>query len=221
MNERMKNYIEELFADAPKNRKFTELKEELLSNSNCKYDDLVEGGASPDEAFKSVISGIGDVSELISQLYSENKTNPEMIEKSRKRSAIFVSLAIGIFVLSPTALIFFAQVLNRSIAGLLIMLILLAIGVAILVYNSMTKLPETKEDETFVEEFRQWKVEKGQRKGIRAAISGILWPLIIVIYFLVSFLTGAWHLTWLMYIIGACIEGVISLIFELRKDMKI
>jgi hypothetical protein len=221
MNERIRNHIEELFSDAPKNRRFTELKEELLSNSNCKYDDLVEGGASPDEAFKSVISGIGDVSELISQLNSEKQTDTAKIEESRKRSAILVSVAIGLFVLSPTVLIFFGAVLNKSIAGLLIMLILLAIGVAILVYNSMTKLPEKQEDETFVEEFRQWKVEKGQKKGIRAAISGILWPLIVVIYFLVSFLTGAWHLTWLLYIIGACIEGVISLLFELRKDMNI
>ncbi|MBN1891981.1 MAG: hypothetical protein JW780_04305 [Clostridiales bacterium] len=138
MNERIKAHIEGLFEDAPKNRKITELKEELLSNSNCKYDDLIAGGATPDDAFKIVISGIGDVSELISQLESGVSPDAELIEKARKRSALLVSLAVGLFIISPAIYMLFSSFWRREELSALAMFTCFAAGVGLLIYNSMT-----------------------------------------------------------------------------------
>ena len=62
MNERIRTHVEGLFEGAPMTRKILDLKEELLANLNSKYDDLVAGGTSPDDAYRTVIAGIGDVS---------------------------------------------------------------------------------------------------------------------------------------------------------------
>ena len=217
MNERIRTHIEELFENAPSNKKITELKEELLSNSNSKYDDLLAGGASPDDAYKTVISGIGDVSGLIEQLKAERQTDTALIEAGRKKSALLVSVGVGILILAVAVEIFFAEILHLDGVGNFAMLVMAAFGVGILVYNAMTKVQYYKKDDTFVEEFKQRKVETSQSKGLRAALSGILWPLIFITYFLVSFITTAWHISWVIFIAGACVEGVISLLFELKK----
>lgn len=217
MNERIRTHIEELFENAPNIKKITELKEELLSNSNSKYDDLLAGGASPDVAYKTVISGMGDVAGLIEQLKSERQADSAMIEEGRKKSALLVSIGVGILIMAVAAQIFFEDILHLEGVGLFVMLLMAAVGVGVLVYNSMTKVQYNKKEDTFVEEFKQRKVETSQNKGMRAALSGILWPLIFITYFLVSFITGAWHISWIIFIAGACIEGVISLLLELKK----
>lgn len=220
MNERIRTHIEELFADAPSNKKIIELKEELLSNSNSKYDDLLASGFSPDDAYKTVISGIGDVSSLIEQLKSESRVDTVMIEEGRKKSALLVSIGVGILIIALAVEVFFEEILHKPGIGLFIMLLMAAVGVGILIYNSMTKVQYNKKDDTFVEYFKQRDIELSQSKGLRASLSGILWPLIFIAYFLVSFTTQAWYISWVIFIAGACIEGIISLLFEMKKGEK-
>ena len=49
------------------------------------------------------------------------------------------------------------------------------------------------------------------------AISGALWVLTFVVYFLASFETGAWHMTWLLFLISTAIDNIIKAIFDLRR----
>lgn len=217
MNERIRAHIEGLFENAPKSNKFTELKEELLSNCNCKYDDLVAGGTPPDDAYKQVIAGIGDVSELISQLQTGQSADAELIEKGRVRSALLVSVSVGLFILSPAVYMFISYLLHRDEFAILAMFGCIAAGVGLLIYNSMTKVRYQKTDDTMIEEFREWKVQNEQSKNFRGLISSVLWPLILITYFLISFFSGAWHITWVLFIVGVLIEGIIGIIFELRK----
>lgn len=220
MNERIMAHVEGLFQDAPKTKKITELKEEIISNCNCKYEDLVAGGSTPDEAFKTVISGIGDVSDLISQLETGISPDTHLIEKGRKKSALLVSVAVGLFILSPSC-IFVSSWLNLSNElALFLLFACVAAGVALLIYNSMTTVEYTKADETMVEEFREWKVQKSQKKTLRSNLSVVLWPLILISYFIISFKTQAWYITWVVFIAGVMIEGIISIIFDMRKDSK-
>ncbi|MDD3959168.1 MAG: permease prefix domain 1-containing protein [Oscillospiraceae bacterium] len=220
MNERINAHIEGLFQEAPKTKKIIELKEEIISNCNCKYDDLIADGSSPDEAFKSVIAGIGDVSELIAQLETGMSADAHLVEEGKKRSALMVSVSVGLFILSPMWFIFTAWIGIPEEFGLILMMIFIACGVGLLIYNSMTKVQYNKMDDTMVEEFREWKVQRDQKNGIRGYISAILWPLIAIIYFLLSFTTKAWHITWLIFVAGFMIEGIVSILFEMRKEKK-
>jgi hypothetical protein len=65
MTGKIKEYIEELLSDAPRTRRTVDLQEELLSGCLEKYADLTAGGINPEDAYNEVITGIGDVNELI------------------------------------------------------------------------------------------------------------------------------------------------------------
>lgn len=216
MKDKIKAHIASLFMDVPDSRQVNDLREELLANSLSKYDDLIDQGMQPEEAYKSVISGIGDVSGLLSQLRAQKMMDPLLIEKRRIRSAIIVSVAVLLFIVSPIAVILF----DESKLGITLFFFMIAAGVALLIFNSMTKPRYVKEEDNFVEEFREWQVENRHNKTLRSAISAILWPLIVVTYFIISFFFGQWHISWLIFIIGVCIEGVISLIFQLKMGDK-
>ncbi len=216
MNERIRAHVDSVFAGAPSTKKILDLKEEMLSNMNSKYDDLITDGFAPDDAYRTVVSGMGDISELIRQIQNESAFNSQYSTKDRKKSALLVSIAVMLFVLCPVVLILFAEVFSQAIIGLVLMFTLISISVGLLIYNYMTKPKYIKEDETIVEEFKEWKSQISEDKRIRSAISGILWPLIVIIYLTVSFLFGAWPVSWIIFLIGVCIEGVISLIFTLR-----
>ncbi len=216
MKDRIKTHIENLFADVPENRQINDLREELLANGLSKYDDLIEQGMAPEDAYRSVISGIGDMTGLLSQLRAQKMMDPILLEKRRTSSAIIVSTAVLLFIISPLAVI----LSDGSKLGMVIFFFTIAVGVALLIFNNMTKPKYIKDDESFVEAFREWQIENKQQKSLRSAISTILWPLIVIAYFVLSFGFGQWHISWLVFIIGACLEGVISLIFQLKTGDK-
>ena len=65
MRDKIKTYIEFLFAGAPQTKDTADIKEEILQNTYAYYDDLTDAGKTPEEAYTSAISHIGDVSEIL------------------------------------------------------------------------------------------------------------------------------------------------------------
>lgn len=220
MKERLINHVESIFEEAPHTKAAQELKEELLSNSLSKYDDLIEGGENPETAYKNVISGIGDVSGLIEQLNRKNEIDPQLVEKSKLRSAILVALAVMLFILSVVPIIIISEYPGLETMGLIGMLLMVSIGVALLVFNSMTKPEYLKKEETVVEDFKQWQSEKSQKKTMRAAISTLIWLITIIIYIVVSFATMKWYLTWVIFLLAAAVGAFITLIISIRSEAK-
>ncbi len=53
---------------------------------------------------------------------------------------------------------------------------------------------------------------------LRKEISSIIAIMTTVIYLLVSFITGAWHITWIIWLLYAILEEIIKLIFILKGD---
>ena len=217
MNDRIKAHVEGLFEGAPQTRKVLDLKEELLANLNSKYEDLIAGGFTPDDAFRTVIAGIGDISELFRQIQNESAFNSHYPTQDRKKSALITAIAVGLYIISPISVIFFETIVRIRNAGPIMMFVFIAVATGLLIYNSMTKPKYVKEDETIVEEFKQWKSDTSEKRKMKKAISAVLWPLIVVIYLIFSFYFGAWAYSWIIFIIGAFIEGVIKLIYEIKE----
>ena len=67
MNEQLRKHVDILFAAAPKTEKAAEIKEELLTNLNDKYNDLLANGYDSTAAFHVALSGIGDIDELLKE----------------------------------------------------------------------------------------------------------------------------------------------------------
>lgn len=76
MKDRLTAYIDGLFADAekrsPANGRLRELKEELLQNTVEKYHDLIAQGRTPEAAYRAAVDGVGDISELLSDVIGES-----------------------------------------------------------------------------------------------------------------------------------------------------
>ena len=102
MNEKLRCYIDDLFANAPSTVRAVELKEELFQNLTDKYNDLIAEGKSEEAAYNIAIASIGDVDSLISGL---SGTKSVESQASKKRSGIFVSIAIALYILSPVPVI--------------------------------------------------------------------------------------------------------------------
>ena len=71
MENRIRRYIEDLFAPAPKTQRAHDLMEEMILNVIERYHDLKNSGMGEEEAYKSAVGGIGDISELLASLKSD------------------------------------------------------------------------------------------------------------------------------------------------------
>lgn len=135
----------------------------------------------------------------------ENMTGNQIKEKSAK-------------VVSGSILIFFIAIAYAGIGTTVLMwnpivvgctfLILIGWGVARIVkhYMSVPKFEKTKEEE------KQDKIVK--------QINDIIGGIGVAIYFIVSFITMAWHITWVIFIIIGMVEQVVKLIFLLKEDKE-
>lgn len=58
------------------------------------------------------------------------------------------------------------------------------------------------------------------RSGAKAIIRALIRAFTLAIYLRLSFNTGAWAFTWLVFLIGACLQGVADGIYRLAKGAK-
>ena len=63
------------------------------------------------------------------------------------------------------------------------------------------------------------KFEFCNKKKKSELISNLYWCIALVIYLGVSFLTGAWHLTWVIWPVAAVISPIIELI-ETKRNQR-
>ena len=216
MNDKLRNFIESLFEDAPKTKQTIELKEEMLQNLIDKYNDLVDSGKSSEAAYNIATASIGDINELISQIGKTEENNSwfeQDYPKARKRFALLLSISVMLYILCVVPVI----LLDDSILGVVIMFVMVAVATGIVIYNNMAKPKYLKKDSTVVEEFKEWKASNVEKNTLYKSITGAMWSVIVIIYFVISFLTMAWHITWIIFLIGSALQGIVHAIFELKK----
>lgn len=221
MIEKFRVKLNELFENAPQTSRARELKEELLANLMDRYNDLLASGKSEEEAFNIAIAGIGDIDEIIIGLKDSYEFNPEQMRKDREKRAFILSISIGMYIMSVVILIMLTSVFRVSgDVAICIMLTIDALATSLLIYNAVSRPKYIKADDTIVEEFKEWKSANNTEKEVINSIKSIMWLVIITLYFLLSFTLRIWSFSWVLFIIGAAIERVITLIFQLRKQRE-
>lgn len=209
---KIKDYVQELFENAPKNRRTEEFKEELLANLLDKYYDLLQNNMDDEMAYNKVISSIGNIDNLF------EKDLLEITKESwdKKKSAKITAISVMMYILCPVSVIVFGSIGFETL-GVVIMFLLIAGATGLLIYNNMTKPQYMKQDDTLVEDFKEWKSTTNKSRRVRKSIESAMWAIITAIYLLISFTTGAWHITWIVFVIGAAIEKVIRAYFEYKE----
>ncbi len=216
MEAKLRAYVETLFEQAPKTRKAYELKEEMIQNLVEKYHGLCDEGKPQEVAYNIAVSSIGDTSELIAGLSEPMAPLTPEEQKKKNLYAGLTALAVMLYIVSIIPLIALSET-GREILGLMLMLILVAAATGLIIYISMTKSRYQKTEDTMVEDFKEWKATKDNRNEMFKSVKSALWMLVVVTYFIVSFGTGAWHISWVIFLIGAAVEQIVRAVFQLKK----
>lgn len=231
-NQKIRDYINRLFEEAPKTRAALDLKEEISTNAEEKYADLLAQGYKEEDAFDVVIHSLGNVEDLFRELDSSDGGGAGykgLSAAEQKKKALITAIAVGLYIFAGVIFFFFGMLdeagiyimnIEMTMLGFVVAALICIIPTGMLVYSSIMQPKYTKKEESMVEDYKEWKSTTSRDKEIRKAISSIIWTLGIVLYFIWSFLTGAWHISWVTFLILGCIESIVGLIFSLRRDGK-
>lgn len=128
-----------------------------------------------------------------------------VVEKENDKRKIFarnLGISIGLYIFSIVLIILFAAAFESPVIGVCLFFIVVAIATGLIVYTAInygTEKEKTEED-------KQLKL-----------VCDIIDIIGVVIYFLVSFKTGAWHITWIIFLIIGLLEAIAKLAFSLKK----
>lgn len=217
MEQNIREYVEEIFRDAPDTQEAYELKIELIQNLTDKYTDLVQSGRTPQDAYNLTILGIGDIGALLRDL--DHRSNIGFFEKNyiplgsmdyKKRSAVLTSVAVMLYILSVVPLLLFQSI------GVVFTFIMIAAATGLIIFNSMTKPGKNQVGDTVVADFKQWRQDRDRNKNLEKAIFSAFWPLVLAVYFGLSFLTGRWNITWIIFLIAPAVQSVIKATLDLK-----
>lgn len=134
----------------------------------------------------------------------------ETINKdNKKKRALIIAIAIFLYFLALIWIIISEVTFNLN-EGIMIggFFLLCGIATCMLVYQGIvlaTTITKKRKEKTANEKKRDGVIE----------LTSIIFT---IIYLLTSFLTGAWHLTWLIWLVYAAVEAIIKIIFNSKGD---
>lgn len=213
MREKLRAYVDSLFDGVPRTRRVEEAREEMLSGCYDRFEDLKAGGLSEEEAYHKVISGIGDVDELLRDLLKADEFDPLAAERAARRRGAFVAAAVALYILSLALIALFEELLAIPDLGVIFFFVTVAAATGILIYGlSTSKKPQyARRENTVVEAVKEQMAGSDKNAKFRGALSSTLWSMILIVYLALSFLTWRWDLTWIIFLLGAALQNVIVL----------
>lgn len=154
----------------------------------------------------------------------------EKVEKFRQKKAKNISIAVMLYILSVVAVIAFPCLLpfNGGIIGVLVMLSMIAFATGLIIYTSMT-IPRdvanvlSSGDSVTKEIISSDGTKVIYRENMNPIIESILkmyWLIVTIIYLGVSFFTGAWAFTWLIWLIATALEQGIRILLSLNNSSQ-
>lgn len=216
MREQLTQYVNLLFAGT---QDTDEIRAEILQNTLDRYDDLIEQGKAPEAAYRLAIGGIGDVNEILGTIpatspsHAESKYHPVPAEteseiKNKKLRAIGIAMyiicAIPLFILCD---------LGFETIGLSLTIILVACATYLMIITGKKDSDDEEENEP-----AQDHEDSSPRSKLKEGIGSLIWAIGLAVYFILSFSTSAWHITWIVFPIIGCTEGLVKAIMDLIED---
>lgn len=207
MREQLIKYIDLLFAGT---NNCEDMKQEILQNTLDRYDDLIADGKVPEAAYRLAISGIGDINEILGtepvpapvSVRAEEPKAKEEPEKQKKLRAT----AIALYILCPIPLFLMSE-MGMATLGLCGLLFMVAMATALIIMSSKKEKEEEK----------QAPVPMTPQQNLRNTVKTIINLAGLLIYFLLSFMTQAWYITWLVFPITAVIWELTKAIWDLKE----
>lgn len=211
MREQLVKYVDLLFAGASN---AGDIKQEILQNTLDRYDDLISQGKSPEAAYRLAISGIGDINEILGNQPQDPSSEPVRHSMGYKPVSvdpawkkILRAVAIGMYIISPIPLFVLGE-LGMDVIGLCGTLGIVAVATMLIVFagKSNGKKAQKTEEE-----------EYSPQQQLRRSISSTVGTVTLIVYLLISFATGAWHITWVIFPLSGAVKGLIFACIDLKE----
>lgn len=120
--------------------------------------------------------------------------------------------AVFLYIISPAPLFLFS-IMNWAEVGLCFMLVIVAAATVLLILFK-------KSDD--VNEYTQSSTQSARtdnpRKQLKKSVGSLISTIGLVAYFVISFSTGAWFITWLIFPIIGAVKGVVNSCIDLKED---
>lgn len=136
------------------------------------------------------------------QVPSVNEGDILLKVKYKKKFATLLSVAVCLYIMSVIPFI----LLKGSKVSIIAFFVMIAVATMLIVFGAVSK-PKFEDEKPQTQ-------EESLVKRICSIVSGI----ILVIYLLVSFITGAWYITWILWIVYAIICEIVKLVFSLKGE---
>ena len=214
MREQLAQYVDLLFAGSDGAE---EIKQEILQNTLDRFDDLVSRGSTEEAAYRQAIAGIGDVGELLGGESPDARPQPEIVDPlpgfegtAPAVARMMRAVAIFLYIVSPVPLLLL-DTLGWDNIGMCLTLVIVAIATLLLL---TFKAPAGKKS---AQDSQQAAGTAEGRKNLGVSIKSLMRTLGVVLYFVISFSTGAWLVTWLIFPMEKALEGVVCAGLDLRE----
>lgn len=275
MKEKLIQYIDLLFAGTDGAE---DIRDEILQNTLDRYEDLLEQGRSPEDAYRRAIAGIGNLDDILGRSREAHAAKmPAVYEvPGIPVSRIIRAFAVGLYIvcLVPTILLDFAPLGSLGFIGTLL---IVAAATGLLILFPKKKTPEAAAQEPSIpmpepsvirmirglaigmyilcfvpvllfsgfgwdnlgvclmlmmiaaatvlimiyrkpKESAPVQEERSPstpQKELKKSIVKLIDSAGLVLYFIISFSTGAWHITWLIFLMMPAIRGLVTAVLDL------
>lgn len=125
MQDKIRSYVDGLFAPVIGSREAQELHDEILSNTLDRYEEEQSAGKSPREAYAAAVAAIGDTGELLSPFRPKAQRHPAL------RAA---AVALYVLCILPLVLSYVLPEIPGSV-GLAVLLVMAAAATSLLIWS--------------------------------------------------------------------------------------
>lgn len=207
MREQLIQYVNLLFAGT---MDCDEIRQEILQNTLDRYDDLLDQGKAPEAAYRLAISGIGDINEILGgtlpspQPQTIKEAIHEEVEDIQSKKLRAVAIAMYILCAVP---LFILTEFGMDTLGLCLTLALVATATYLMMISKKKGYEKDEPEVTTAE----------PKNGLHESIDSLIWAIGLAVYFIVSFTTGAWYTTWVIFPLIGCVQGLVKACMDLME----
>lgn len=166
---------------------------DLMDKLDREYDQRISEGKTELEAYREVSKRLDEIKKLVDSLPEDEETETEeerldRMEGFRTLKRITGKMSTVLWLSTVPVYLLYSMHTGRWATSWLIFLIS---TISEILINSVV----------------DWNNErKDHRKTARGVASSVLWLLTVVLYFVISFATGKWAITWMISILAAIIQ---------------
>ena len=207
MREQLIHYVSLLFAGA---KNAEDIQQEIMQNTLDRYDDMIAQGKTPEAAYRLAISGIGDINEILNTIPSQDSSDykaPKSADTDNSLSSKIVrAIAVGLYILCPVPLFVLSE-FNMSTLGLCGTIGVVAVATVVLILGKKKSepAPEITEQNTHPE------------SELTKSINSLIWAIGLAIYFIISFATQAWLITWVIFPMIGAVQGIVKACMDFKE----